>query len=210
MKKCTKIILGTKNPHKKKKLKWIIDGFFSEIQELKGNIKVEENGESFEINAQIKAAFIAKKENSYAIATDGGVLIPSLGKNWNALLTRRFVGKDNVDDIDRINALLEIMKDKKGEERLITWKESIAIASPEKIIFSVEVDGDTGILQKTYDVKQYKEGIWLCTLWSYPQFGGRNFFDLNKEEKKYGEISWWKLKDKTRKFLSQYFSDDKM
>ena len=94
-----------------------------------------------------------------------------------------------------------------NNERIITWRESIAIANSKKVIFFIEVDGDTGILQKTYDSKQYKKGIWLCTLWSYPQFGRRNFFDLNKEEKKYGEISWWRLRDKTREFLLQYFLD---
>lgn len=201
------IIIGTKNPHKKEMLKWIVDDYFDEIKEFYNNIDLEENGDSFEKNAQLKALAIAKKENAYAVATDGGVLIPSLGKNWNALLTKRFIGRVNVNDFDRINTLLEIMKDKKGGDRTITWRESIAIASPERIIFSTEVDGDTGILQETYNSKQYKEGVWLCTLTSYPQFGGKNFFDLTEEEKKYGEISWWKLREETREFLSKYFKN---
>lgn len=204
MKNFKKIILATNNPHKKEKLKWIIDGYFSEIEEMSGEIGAEEDSDTFEGNAQIKALAVAKKNNSYAIATDGGVLIPSLGKNWNELLTRRFTGRENINDFERIDCLLQLMKDKTGSDRTIIWKESIAIADPGGIIFSTEVDGDTGILQETYNSKQYKEGIWLCTLWSYPQFGGRNFFELNEEEKKYGEISWWKLKEKTREFLSTY------
>jgi inosine/xanthosine triphosphate pyrophosphatase family protein len=199
-----RIVLGTNNPHKKEKLRWIVDGYFSEIEDMLGEIEVEENSDTFEGNARIKALAVAKKNNSYAIATDGGVLIPSLGNNWNGLLTRRFAGRENVDDFDRMDYLLEIMKDKKGQDRTIVWKESVAIADPEGIIFSTEVDGDTGVLQGTYNPKQYKKGIWLCTLWSYPQFGGRNFFELNEEEKKYGEISWWRLKEKTREFLSSY------
>lgn len=205
-----KIILGTNNPHKKKMLKWIVDGYFDKVQEMSNKIDIEEDGNSFEENARIKALAIAKKENSYAVATDGGVLIPSLGKDWNALLTKRFTGKENITDFDRIDALLEIMKGKTGKERIITWKESIAIADPEKIIYSTEVDGDTGALQEKYNPKQYQEGIWLCTLWCYPQFGGRNFFNLNKEEKKYGEISWWKLRKKTRVFLLKYFNKNKI
>ena len=166
---------------------------------------MEETGNSFEENSQIKACVVAKREHAYAIATDGGVLIPSLGNNWNALLTRRFAGKENINDFDRINALLEMMKNKKGQERMVTWKEAITIASPEGIIFSTEVGGDTGLLQETYNPEQYKQGIWLCTLWSYPQFEGRNFFELNQKEKEYGEISWWRLRDKTRDFLSRNF-----
>lgn len=200
-----KIILATNNPHKKEKLKWIVDGFFSEVETMRENIDIEEIGKTFEENAQTKALAVAKTENSFAIASDGGILIPTLGKDWNELLTKRFIGLDNVTDFDRMNMLLEMMKGKKGKDRTILWKEAIAIASPEGVVFSLEVDGDTGVLQEAYDPKQYKEGIWLCTLTSYPQFGGRNFFEINEEEKKYGEISWWKLRDKTREFLADYF-----
>lgn len=199
----SKIIIGTKNSFKKEKLKWIIKDCFFQIEEMEGDLDVKENGSSFEENACMKALSAAKKHNSYAIASDGGILIPSLGKNWNALLTRRFAGKKNINDFDRINSLLEMMKDKKGEERTIIWKEAIAIASPEKVIFSIEVDGDTGLLQESYDPKQYKEGIWLCTLTSYPQFRGKNFFELNEEERKYGEISWWKLKEEVERFMAR-------
>lgn len=199
--KYEKIVLGTKNPHKQDMLKWIVADIFSEVVGMQSSIDVNESGTTFEENARLKAAAIARKENTYAIATDGGVLIPSLGNNWNALLTRRFIGRKDVDDFDRIEALLEIMKDKEGEDRTIVWKEALAIANPHGVIFSVEVEGDTGVLQKTYNPKQYKEGIWVCTLWSYPQFAGKNFFDLTEEEKKYGEISWWKLREKTREYL---------
>ena len=124
-------------------------------------------------------------------------------------MTRRFVGKEDVGDFDRIGALLEIMKGKKGDERKIIWREAIAVANPEKVIFSSEVEGDTGLLQETYNPKQYKEGIWLCTITSYPQFGGKNFFELSEKEKEYGEISWWKLRDQTRKFLYDFFKIQK-
>lgn len=203
--KYSKIILGTNNPHKKEKLKWIVDGFFPEIKGLQKSIDIEEDGKTFEENARKKALAVARSENSYAVASDGGVLIPALGKDWNELLTKRFAGQGNVSDFDRMDALLDTMKGKAGKDRTIIWKEAIAIASPKEVVFSLEVDGDTGMLQESYDSKQYKEGIWLCTITSYPQFGGKNFFDLNEEEKKYGEVSWWKLKEKTGEFLADYF-----
>ena len=209
MKNFKKIILGTNNPHKKEKLSWIVEGFFDEIVPFERKIEIDEKGKSFEKNAQIKSLAVAKKYGCYAIASDGGVLIPALGNNWNELLTRRFVGKENVSDFERIDALLEIMRGKKGEERRIIWREAIAIANPERVIFSSEVEGDTGLLQETYNPKQYKEGIWLCTITSYPQFGGKNFFELSEKEKEYGEISWHKLREKTREFLSKFFKIQK-
>ena len=205
MKNYRRIILGTNNPHKKEKLSWIVDGLFDEIAPMNRKMEIDENGKSFEENARIKSLAVAREFGCYAIATDGGAVIPTLGNNWNELLTRRFVGREGADDFDRINTLLEIMKGKKGDERKIVWREAIAIASPEKVIFSCEVEGDTGLIQEAYDPKQYKEGIWLCTITSYPQFGGKNFFELSEKEKEYGEISWHKLKDRTREFLDHYF-----
>jgi len=200
-----KIVIGTGNSHKKEKLSWIVEGFFDEIMPFERKIEIEENGKNFEENARMKSLATAKEYGCYAVATDGGVLIPALGNNWNELLTRRFFGKEDVGDFDRIDALLEIMKGKKGDERKIIWKEAIAVANPEKVIFSSEVEGDIGLLQETYNPKQYKEGIWLCTITSYPQFGGKNFFELSEKEKEYGEISWHKLREKTREFLSKFF-----
>lgn len=201
-----KIIIGSHNPYKKEKLRWIVGGFFDEMADLPGGIEVEEDGTTFEENARIKASFIAQKCGAYTVATDGGILIPSLGNNWNKLLTKRFVGKKDVTDFDRMDALLDMMKDKKGEDRKIVWIEAISISSPEKVLFSLEVEGDTSLLQEGYDRSQYRPGIWLCTLSSYPQFGGKNFFELSEEETKEGEISWWKLREKTREFLSSYLN----
>lgn len=197
----TKIIIATNNPHKMDKLSWIINGFFDEVVNVPEKINFEENGETFKGNAEIKALSVAKKYNCFAIATDGGVLIPALGTKWNQLLTRRFVGKYDATDFERIDVLLDLMKGKKGNQRKIIWREAIALAYKNRIIFSIEVNGDWGLLQNDYNPKQYKKGVWLCTLWSYPQFSGKNFFELNKKEKKYGERSWWILRKRTRNFL---------
>jgi XTP/dITP diphosphohydrolase len=75
-----KIILATNNPHKKDKLSWIVDGYFSPM-EMPEKIDVDENGDTFEDNAKIKAREIAKKFGEYAIASDGGALIPALATN---------------------------------------------------------------------------------------------------------------------------------
>ncbi len=189
------IIIGTQNPHKKEKLSWIVRDFFIATT-MPDKSDINEDGSTFEENAKIKASFVAKQFQKYAIASDGGALIPSLGYDWNALLTRRFVGNEDANDWDRIESLLDLMKDKVGEERKVVWREAIAVSDPRgKILFSVEVEGDTGLIQTDYNKNQYREGIWLCTLTSYPQFGGKNFFELSPQEVKEGEISWWRLKE---------------
>ena len=197
------VTLATNNPHKKKMLSWIAEGYFDEIKEQDASIDVEETEDSFVGNAELKAIELSKRNSGYAIATDGGILIPSLGKNWNGLLTRRFLGKENITDWDRIEGILDLMKDKKGEERDMFWHEAIALAYDGKILFSQEVEGDHSRMQETYNKEQYKPGIWLCTLTYYPQFDNKNFFDLTEEERSYAEISWHRLRDVTRAYLSR-------
>jgi hypothetical protein len=87
------------------------------------------------------------------------------------------------------------MKDKRGDERKIMWREAIALAYNGKLLFSTEVDGDEGIIQDTYNPEQYAPGIWQCTLTCYPQFNNKNFFELTDVEREYSEISWHRLKE---------------
>ena len=190
-----KIVLATRNKNKIEKLTWIIGKYFSEIVPQNEKIDILEDGSTFKENAEKKAIAVSKLYDGYAVATDGGVLIPSLGANWNGLFTRRFIGREDASDFDRIDSLLEMMKDKKGTERDIVWNEAIAIAKSGKLLFSTQVEGDRGRVQETYSRTQYKEGIWQCTVTCYPQFDNKNFFELNDEERKYGEISWYRLKD---------------
>lgn len=119
-----KLILATANPHKIIKLRQIFEQYFKDIFPQDKNIDINEDGNTFLENAEKKAIEISKIYHCYAVATDGGVLIPALGDNWNGLLTKRFIGRDDATDFDRIEALLELMKDKKGTERAILWNEA--------------------------------------------------------------------------------------
>ena len=190
-----KLILATTNPNKVDKLRWIMGEYFDNITPQSQKIDVEETEDNFEGNAILKAVEISKRFNCHAVATDGGVLIPSLGDRWNAIFTKRFLGKENVTDTDRIEGLLELMKDKRGDERKIMWREAIALAYNGKLLFSTEVDGDEGIIQDAYNLEQYAPGIWQCTLTCYPQFDNKNFFELTDAEREYSEISWHRLKE---------------
>lgn len=93
------------------------------------------------------------------------------------------------------------MLDGKSEvERKMIWNEAIAIAKEGQIVFSKQVTGVEGIAQTSYDMNKYKPGIWVCSLWHFPQWG-KNFFDLSSEETAEAEISWRKLKDATEKYI---------
>lgn len=189
-----KLILATTNPNKIVKLRWIMSDYFTDIIPQSKKIDIEEAEDSFEGNAALKAVEVSNYYQCHAVATDGGVLIPSLGEGWNELFTKRFLGKENVTDTNRIEGLLALMKGKQGDDRKIMWREAIAIANNGRLIFSTTVDGDEGMIQTSYNPDQYAPGLWQCTLTCYPQFNNKNFFDLTKKEREYSEISWHRLK----------------
>lgn len=198
------VILATNNPHKKKMLAWTVEGYFDVVQEQSSKVEVEETENSFEGNAQLKAIILSAMHHTYAVASDGGIVIPALGSNWNSLLTKRFLNNADATDWDRIEGLLALMKDKKNEERDMFWHEAIALAYDGKLLFSCEVEGDHSRIQESYDRDQYQPGIWLCTLTYYPQFKNKNFFELNDEERAYAEISWHRLRDAVQKYLADH------
>ncbi len=197
------ILLATENPHKIRKLSHIVRGYFQPVrlQDTSLSRDIEEHGGTFEEIATKKAVTFSKRFGGYAIATDGGIDIPALGKGWNRLLTRRFVGRPDATDFDRLDTILELMQDKRGTDRRMVWREAAAIARNGKRLFSLEVEGSQGVMQKSYDPKKYRAGIWLCSLWYYPQFK-KNFFDLSDAELAKGEVSWARLEKVIRKFLS--------
>lgn len=199
------ILIATGNPHKMRMITSIVSPFFSEItylDQLSSLPEPKEIGNNFQEIAEKKAIHYSHYFSDYVIGTDGGMQIPYL-ENWNALFTKRFINKDDATDFERMDYLLQLMENKQDEERKMQWNEAIAIAQNGKILFSTQVIGAEGIMQQTYDKNKYRPGIWLCSLWYFPQFR-KNFFDLTPEETEYAEISWQKLKESTQKFLKNY------
>jgi non-canonical purine NTP pyrophosphatase (RdgB/HAM1 family) len=181
------IIIGSKNPHKQQKLSAIVEKFYNPI--IKEDLsEFEETGATFLEIAQNKALMLSKNYSEPVIATDGGAAIPALN-DWNPLTTKRF---HDGDDFSRIKKLLKMMKGK--ENRTVLWFEALAVARQGKLLFSTQVQAMDGVIDEKFNPKNYKSGIWLCSITSYPQFGGRNYFDLTKGEKLATEDNWSKLK----------------
>lgn len=189
------ILIASSNPHKQKKLSEIVNGFY--IPEVKEHLDVvEEYGENFLEIAEKKAVEYSVKYNCLAISTDGGAIIPALS-TWEPIKTRRFGSNDE----ERINKLLGLMKDK--QDRTIEWHEALALADKGKLLFSAQEKAMDGVISKQFNPENYREGIWLCSITDFPQFGGKNFFELTENEQAATEDSWDKLKEDFRKFVSK-------
>ena len=191
------ILIGTKNKFKREKLSWIVDDYFSLL--LKDAIKeVEERGKNFLEIAQNKAIDYSRLYDCMAISTDGGAVIPSLSENeWEPIKTKRF----GTTDGQRIGKLLDIMRTK--DDRTVQWFEALAIADKGELLFSTEERAMDGIIDKTFNPQYYQEGIWLCSITSFPQFGGRNYFELSDTEREQTEDSWSKLKLDFEQFVQK-------
>jgi len=194
-----KILIGTKNPHKRHKLSQIVVPFFSP---LSGDdiAEPEENHNSFLDIAIQKANAYSQQVDGWAISTDGGAIIPALSQEeWQPLYTKRFAATD----IERINKLLSLMEGK--TDRTIEWHEAIAVSYKGKIVFSATARAMDGVISRAFNPDYYQEGIWLCSITDFPSFGNRNYFELNEDEKTMTEDSWGKLRMKLHDFFTNYF-----
>ncbi len=131
------ILLATKNKDKKRHIQGYLTNYGIDlILPDKHPTSIEENGKTFEENAKIKAKAYSKLyPDTLIIATDGGLTVPYLKDKWNPLYTRRFIG-ENKTDKERAQKFLELLKDAKGDKRIVDWNEAVAIAYNGKVISS--------------------------------------------------------------------------
>ena len=198
-----KILIATTNPAKKKYLNWVIEDLGFDIvylEDIKKEVNVKETGENFRENAELKVSHYSKLVEYLVISSDGGLVIPVLGDNWNSLFTHRFAG-EKATDLDRVRKLLEIMKNYKGEERKVYFQEAIALGRQGKAIFSYETKGNPRYLSYSYNPEKFIEGFWVANLLYYPELK-KHYTNLTERERL--EISsshWRELKEKVREFI---------
>ena len=189
------LLLATSNPAKLDKLTWVLEGLpFTcvPLSQLPSQPQPEESGQTFDDNARLKASQGSKLFGGLAIASDGGLGIPTLGDQWEALLTARAAG-EGADDATRARHLLALMRDKKGEERRVFWTEALALADRGQLLGSWQESGSEGYLTESYDPAKAIPGFWVYSLWYYPQFG-RRYVELTPQELTEVDVTWQRLK----------------
>ena len=141
-----KIIMATNNTGKINELKKYIKGYEIVSQNEAGiiDLDVEENGNTFEENAIIKANSIKRYvKNSYIIAEDSGICIDALN-GYPGVKTKRAAMeelKKDVTDEQRNSFILEKMK--KNNNRKVIWQTVIALIEENGKLttFSGEIEG---------------------------------------------------------------------
>ena len=107
-----KLLIGTNNRHKVQEIKDILFEYdLVTPSELNLDFDVEEDGKTFEENAEKKAIFFCKKSGLITIADDSGLEVECLD-NAPGIYSHRYCPKPHATDADRRQFLIENLKDK--------------------------------------------------------------------------------------------------
>lgn len=200
----TTVLLASTNPEKQGKLAWILEGL-SAIPALPGELGLsdvapsEDGGTSHQNVACLKAEAWSRCTPILVMSSDGGLVIPSLGPEWESLYTRRFAG-EGADDRIRAQRLLELLSNRVGEERKASWVEGLAIAQGGRTLASWEVTGPTGVILQKPPTMPAAEGFWVFPLWYFPHLD-KTYSQLDEQELASINDHWGQLKDRVRGFF---------
>ena len=127
-----KIIFATGNEGKMKEVRMILEDLGLPVLSLKDAgiaADVEENGTTFEENAQIKAKAIMEMTGALVLADDSGLEVDALDKE-PGIYSARYMGHDTSYHIKNQN-IIDRLEGKVGEERSARFVCAIAAAFPD-------------------------------------------------------------------------------
>ncbi len=204
----TEILLATGNADKQRMLAWLLEDLPVHPvtpAELGVSAYPDESGKTHEAIARAKAEEWSQAAGIPAIASDGGLLVPSLGANWESRYTRRFAGPA-ADDDERQRRLLELLRPYTGDGRSAAFVEGLAIADGGRTLASWEVRGATGRIVDTLADRGGPtggDGFWVFPLWYFDQFG-RTYDRLTENERASLGDHWDTLRSLAREFVTAW------
>ena len=165
----------------------------------------DEGEDTHDAIARSKATEWSEAASMLTIASDGGLLLPSLGFGWESRFTHRFAGPAAGDE-ERVCRLLELMRPYQGAEREASWREALAIAYKGRPLVSWELQGATGRIAYRPDRESEVPGFWVFTLWRFPQFG-KYYNDLTPTQRDSMDDHWTRLRQLVQRYFRSLFVD---
>ena len=146
-----KIIFATGNEGKLKEIRMILGDLGIEIVSMKEaglRVDVEENGQSFEENAAIKAKAIMEASGEIVMADDSGLEVDALNKE-PGIYSARYMGYDTSYHIKNQN-LIDRLEGKHGNERSARFVCAVAAAFPDGTVLITKgiMEGEIGYEEK--------------------------------------------------------------
>ena len=211
----TPVLLATGNRDKQAQLRPIFDGLpFAPLTPAAAGAAAptdDESGETHEAIARQKAAQWSSAANGMlAVASDGGLVIPVLGPQWESRHTRRFAGPA-ADNRQRQARLLELMQPYQGESRRAQWVEALALARHGQALASWQLTGATGYIDDHPIGNQTSDNddaalpeFWVFHIWRIPQFNAP-YGRLTPQQREAAGDHWTRLRRLARRYLTKTF-----
>ncbi len=209
------ITAATRNPAKIKELSGLLDGIARvelgphDISPEIQNEPAAETGESVDEIARAKAIAWSRTigDDRLVIATDGGLLIPAVDRDWNPVKTRRFAG-EKASDLDRARALISMTAQLASAARQIGWRESVTIARKGVIAGQWTAESDPGFLAVKVDecLVASCNGFWVPAIWRCPEFEGRLLAELSDSDRAQRIDHWTRLRALVRSWAQSVVS----
>ncbi len=134
-----KLLLATRNPSKARELAQLLGELpfkLISLEEAGISETVEETGSTFEENAVIKAKAYVSLSGLLTLADDSGLEVDALGGRPGVLSAR--YGSPELSDEERLDLLLQELKDVPWEKRTARFRCVIALAWPSGEVRTVE------------------------------------------------------------------------
>ncbi len=205
-----KILLATGNADKQRMLARLLEGTPVRVvapADLGVRADPDESGDTHEAIARAKAEEWSRVAGMPAIASDGGLVVPVLGANWESRHTHRFAGPA-ADDAERQRRLLGLLEPYSDGQRDAAFVEALAIADAGQTVASWQVSGATGrIVASLADRGGDTDGngFWVFPLWYFSQFG-RTYDRLSDSERAGLGDHWEALRAHVRAFIPNWLA----
>jgi XTP/dITP diphosphohydrolase len=174
----TTLVLATANPHKTEEIRQVLSDFDIDLLPRPHDVPdVEENADTLQGNALLKAHALASATGVPAIADDTGLFIDALG-GAPGVYSARYAGEEATFD-DNVNKVLEEMESVSTEDRTARFRTVIALAYPDGTSWWVEGSVEGTILRG----RTGEHGFGYDPIFAPLGLDGRSLAELTPEEK---------------------------
>lgn len=173
-----KIIFATTNKGKLKEIRAVLGDMFEiiSLEEANIDIKIDENGKTFEENALIKAKTIMNATGKIVLADDSGLEVDYMNKE-PGIYSARFMGENTSYDVKN-NEILKRLKGVAEEKRTARFVCVIACVFPDgrELTSRATIEGIIG-----YEIKG-ENGFGYDPIFYVPEYE-KTTAELSMEEK---------------------------
>ena len=130
-----RLVMASANPHKIEEISNILVGYKIDQRPI-GLADVEENAETLEGNAHLKATAVCNFSGDAAVADDTGLEVDYLN-GLPGVRSARFAGED-ATDIDNLMKLLKALEDVPEDQRTARFRTVAMVVFPDKSVLRAQ------------------------------------------------------------------------